>query len=191
MKNREKETEKYTMELLNNSIDLLKAIENLKLYRQSRVVRWQLRDFMFSENDSEHQLYVTQIIIFLASVFNISDSDTLVALKYGAIHDYVESCSGVGDVNFGVKRDNPKLKELVEQLEDSAMKTVPEFYDVLTECRSNKVAKTLVDLADAIDAVIYVRREVLYNKNCDEWYILQDETQARVEELFNELKELL
>lgn len=170
---------------------LLTKIEELKLYRQSRVIRWQLRDFIFPENDSEHQLYVSQIIIFLSNILNIPDKETLLALKYGAIHDYVESCSGLGDINFGLKQNNNELKILVEALEEDAMKTVPEFYSVMKECFNNKIAITLVNLADAIDAAIYVRREVLYNKNAEEWYILQDETQNRVELLFQELKEIL
>ena len=171
--------------------NLLKKIEDLKLYRQSRVYRWQLRDFVFAENDSEHQLYVSQIIIFLSSILNIPDKETLLALKYGAIHDYVESCSGLGDINFGLKQKNTELKLLVETLEEEAMKTVPEFYSAMKDCFNNKIAITLVNLADAIDAAIYVRREVLYNKNAEEWYILQDETQNRVEQLFQDLKELL
>ena len=177
--------------MVKSSQELITKIEDLKLYRQSRVVRWQLRDFMFSENDSEHQLYVTQIIIFISELFNISAEDTLVAIKYGAIHDYVESFSGVGDVNFGVKEANPTLKEMVELLEEQAMRQVPEFYNVMNRCKNNKTALTLVNLADSIDAAIYARREVLYNKHADEWYQLQDETQERVEILFQQLKSLL
>lgn len=173
------------------SQELLNTIEDLKLYRQSRVIRWQLRDYMFSENDSEHQLYVTQIIVFLSDILNISDKDTLLALKYGAVHDYVESCSGVGDVNFKIKQDNSELKTLVEKLEEEAMSKIPSFYKTMIDCRKNKIALLLVSLADAIDASIYVRREIQYNKNVDEWIILQKETQSRVELLYNNLKDIL
>lgn len=173
------------------SQELLKQIEDLKLYRQSRVIRWQLRDFMFSENDSEHQLYVSQIIIFLSELLNVPDNETLLALKYGCIHDYVESCSGVGDVNFGVKQKIPELKNIVEKLEELAMKSVPEFYKAMKNCEQNEIAITLVKLADAIDAAIYVKRELLYNKNEAEWLSLQNEINIRVEELFSKFKDIL
>lgn len=173
------------------SENLLKQIENLKLYRQSRVIRWQLRDFMFSENDSEHQLYVSQIIVFLSELLNVPDNETLLALKYGCVHDYVESCSGVGDINYGIKQNNKILKNIVEDLEETAMKNVPAFYRSMKDCEENEIAMILVKLADAIDASIYVRRELLYNKNETEWLILKDETHSRVDELFLKLKELL
>lgn len=171
--------------------ELLKNIEDLKLYRQSRVIRWQLRDYMFSENDSEHQLYVTQIIIYLSYILNIPNEETLLALKYGATHDYVESCSGVGDINYGIKQRDKELKDLVERLEENAMKSVESFYSTMIKCRENTISMKLVKLADAIDAEIYVRRELLFNKNTDEWLKLQKETQSRVNYLYNELKTLL
>lgn len=170
---------------------ILDKVESFKLYRQSRVVRWQLRDFMFSENDSEHQLYVSQLIVYLSRIFNISQEDELLALRYGCIHDYVESCSGVGDINYKVKQDNPKLKEIVEDLEDRAMLVVPEFYNSKKECESNIISKTLVNLADTLDAVLYVRREMRYNKNDFEWAETYTETYSRAKELFKELFELV
>lgn len=172
-------------------IDIINDIEKLKLYRQSRIIRWQLRDFVFPENDSEHQLYVTQIIVYLSSILNISDKDTLVALKYGCTHDYVESCSGVGDVNFALKQDVPKLKEVVEELEENAMKSIPEFYTSMKECETNEIANTLVNLADSLDACLYVRREIKHNKNEKEWQELNKETTDRVESLYLKLIQLL
>ena len=171
--------------------DIINDIEKLKLYRQSRIIRWQLRDFVFPENDSEHQLYVTQIIVYLSSILNISDKDTLIALKYGCTHDYVESCSGVGDVNFKLKQDVPKLKDIVEELEENAMKSIPEFYTSMKECENNEIANTLVNLADSLDACLYVRREIKHNKNEHEWQELNKETTSRVESLYLKLIELL
>ena len=174
-----------------NYTDIINDIEKLKLYRQSRIIRWQLRDFVFPENDSEHQLYVTQIIVYLSKVLNISDKDTLIALKYGCTHDYVESCSGVGDVNFALKQKIPKLKDLVEELEENAMMSIPEFYTSMKDCENNKISFTLVNLADALDACLYVRREIRHNKNDEEWKELDVEVTNRVKILYIELLKLL
>ena len=166
--------------------ELIKQIENLKLYRQSRIVRWQLRDFIFPENDSEHQLFVSQIVIWLSRYLKIDKETELVAIRYSSIHDYVESCSGVGDINFGLKEKNPELKKMVKSLERKAMETVPSFLNAMKECEKNEKAILLVDLADSIDALMYVKRELNFNQS-EEWKSLKKEILERINKLWNKL----
>lgn len=174
-----------------DSQNLMRYIESLKLYRQSKVIRWQLRDFVFSENDSEHQLYVSQIIVILSTILKVPDKDALLALKYGCVHDYVESCSGIGDVNYKLKQDNSLLKQVVKELENVAMQSAPEFYQAMQDCETSKISRKLVELADAIDAALYVRREIAHNKNADEWLKLYKSTEPRVDELYTEFIQML
>lgn len=176
------------MKELNNFVEYL---ESLKLYRQSRVKRWQLRDFVYEENDAEHQLYVAQIIVILNNMFNIPADIAIQALSYGCCHDYVESTEeSLGDVNYMVKEQNPELKALVKQQEIKAMKHVPEFYATMVNCSSNDAVKLIVDLADSIEALLYDRREIKVNPVKDEWIQIQDELMVRITEYWTKLNEM-
>lgn len=169
--------------------DLIQSLENLKLYRQSRVNRWQLRDYVFTQNDAEHQLFVSQIIVFLAHKFNIDNETTFTALKYACVHDYVESVeTSLGDINYMIKQKNPELKAFVKKLEREAMQTVPAFYDAMVECEQVEKAMLLVHLADALDALLYARREIQHNKNESEWVQIEGEAATRVKHLLSQLR---
>ena len=163
-------------------------LESLKLYRQSRVNRWQLRDYVFTQNDAEHQLYVTQIIVILTKTFEIPDSIALKALSYGCCHDYVESTEdSFGDVNYMLKEKNPELKRLVKEQERKSMQNVNAFYQTLIECESDKISKLVVELADSIEALLYDRREIKFNVVKDEWLQIQNELMERITRCWNEL----
>ena len=142
-----------------NVNDFIEYLESLKLYRQSRVKRWQLRDFVFESNDAEHQLYVSQIIVILNHLFNIPSDIALKALSYGCCHDYVESTEdSLGDVNYMIKEKNPALKQLVKEQEKRSMQNVDAFYNALIDCEDNEIVDTIVNLADAMEALLYDRR---------------------------------
>jgi hypothetical protein len=175
---------------VNNLTELIYHLEDLKLYRQSRVNRWQLRDYMFTQNDAEHQLFVSQIVVYLADLLCIDDKVAFAALKYACVHDYVESVeTSLGDVNYMIKEKNPELKSLVKRLERDAMRTVPAFYRAMVNCEEIEDAMTLVKLADALDALLYTRREIRHNKNDDEWNQIEKEASERAEELLRKLCE--
>ena len=157
-------------------------LESYKLYRQERVVRWQMRDYMFKSNDCEHQLYVTQITLILSEIFNIPDIHTVKALKYACCHDYVESTeNSLGDINYMLKERNPALKQIVKEQERIAMKSVNEFYHSMCQCEEDDIAIILVTLADALEALLYVRREIKFNKQSTEWEQIADELLPRIE----------
>lgn len=161
--------------------DFLNYLESLKLYRQTRVKRWQLRDFVFEENDAEHQLLVAQIIVILNNIFKIPTDIALKALSYGCCHDYVESTEdSLGDVNYMVKERNPALKTIVKKQERIAMQRVPEFYDAMQKCENCNTAELIVSLADSIEALLYVNREIKFNVVKDEWIQIKDEIMDRI-----------
>lgn len=165
--------------------DFITYLESLKLYRQSRVTRWQLRDYVFTENDSEHQLYVCQIIVILNKLFNIPDHVALKALSYGCCHDYVESTEdSLGDVNYMVKEKNPELKAMVKAQERKSMQNVEAFYDALVDSESNEMCTNLVNLADALEALLYDRREIKFNAVKDEWIQIESELMVRITRLW-------
>lgn len=161
--------------------EFVEYLESLKLYRQSRVKRWQLRDFVFEENDAEHQLYVAQIIVILNNLFNIPSDIALKALSYGCCHDYVESTEdSLGDVNYMVKEKNPELKALVKKQEKISMSKVDAFYKSMIECEETNIVDVIVSLADSIEALLYDRREIKFNAVPDEWLQIQDELMERI-----------
>lgn len=168
--------------------EFINYLESLQLYRQSRVTRWQLRDYVFTENDSEHMLFTTQIIVILNHLFNVPDRIAVKALSYGCCHDYVESTEdSFGDVNYMIKEKNPALKQLVKEQERKSMQNVDAFYKALTECEDNAVAKLIVNLADSIEALLYDRREIKFNAVKDEWIQIQDELMVRITNYWNDL----
>ena len=171
--------------------NFINRIESYKLYRQERVVRWQMRDYMFKSNDCEHQLYVTQIALILSEIFNIPNKHTVKALKYACCHDYVESTeNSLGDINYMLKEKNPTLKRIVKEQEIEAMKQVEEFYHSMCECDEDEIAETLVNLADALEALLYVRREIKFNKQTTEWNQIESELMPRIEMNWNKLTKL-
>lgn len=176
------------MKELNKFVQYL---ESLKLYRQSRVKRWQLRDFVFEENDAEHMLYVSQIIVVLNHIFNIPADIALKALSYGCCHDYVESTEeSLGDVNYMVKEKNPELKTIVKKQEKLAMQTVPAFFETMELCEADQTAKLIVSLADSIEALLYVHREIKFNVVKDEWIQVKDELMVRITDYWSKLNEI-
>lgn len=171
--------------------NFINRIESYKLYRQERVIRWQMREYMFKSNDSAHQLYVTQIALILSEIFNIPDEHTVKALKYACCHDYVESTeNSLGDINYMLKERNPMLKQIVKQQEREAMQQVQEFYHSMCSCEDDEIATTLVNLADALEALLYVRREIKFNKQSAEWEQIELELMPRISDGWNKLKEL-
>lgn len=170
---------------LNKFVEYL---ESLKLYRQSRVKRWQLRDYVFCENDSEHMLFVSQIIVIINALFKVPSDIALKALSYGCCHDYVESTEeSLGDVNYMIKEKNPELKALVKKLEKESMMRVASFYESMIDCENDSDAKLIVDLADSIEALLYVRREIEFNVVKNEWIQIQGELLERITKYWNEL----
>ena len=166
-------------------------VESLKLYRQSRVKRWQLRDYIFTENDSEHMLYTSQLIVILVKMFNIPDNTAYKALSYGCCHDFVEASEdSLDDVKYMVKEKNPELKTLVKKLEHESMKKVPAFFDAMENCDLDDNAKLLVNFADSLEALLYVNREIKFNVVKDEWIQIKNELMVRITEYWNKLNQL-
>lgn len=166
-------------------------LESCKLYRQSRVTRWQLRDYVFTENDSEHQLYVSQIVVILIKTFNVPADIAYKALSYACCHDFVESTEeSLGDVNYMIKEKNPELKTMVKKIERESMQRVPAFFDAMENCESDDTANLIVKLADTLDALLYVNREIRFNEVKDEWIQVKSELMERLTIYWSKLNEI-
>lgn len=167
----------------------IKQLESYKLYWQERVTRWQMSEYIYASNDATHQLYATQIALIISELFKIPDSIALKTIKYVCCHDYVECTpNSLGDVNWQLKNQNPDIKDIVEKQERIAMQRVPEFYKAMLEFEQDEVAKRIFDLADALEALLYVRREIRCNKQSTEWEQTEVELMPRIEENWNYLK---
>lgn len=171
--------------------EFVSYLESCKLYRQSRVTRWQLRDYVFTENDSEHQLYTAQITVILIKLFDVPSDVAYKALSYACCHDFVESTEeSLGDVNYMIKEKNPSLKALVKKLEKESMQKVPAFFDAMEACESDDTANLIVSLADTIDALLYVNREIKFNVVKDEWIQIKSELMERLTIYWNKMNEI-
>lgn len=176
---------------MKNFDEFVQYLESCKLYRQSRVTRWQLRDYVFTENDSEHQLYTSQLVVILIKMFSVPSDVAYKALSYACCHDFVESTEeSLGDVNYMVKERNPGLKTLVKKLERDSMKKVPAFFDAMEACESDDTANLIVSLADTLDALLYVNREIKFNAVKDEWIQIKSELMERLTIYWNKMNEI-
>lgn len=166
---------------------LLKQLLSYDLYKQGNIIRWAGRHVIVHENDAEHMHYVTQLTMILCKKFEIDEHRTLLACQLAATHDWGETITN--DVNFVVKRKDPAIKEGLDAQEAEFMKTTP-LYEEYEEALKDKLVKTIVDCADAIDVLYYINREKLLGNRTDIITDVYDEADQRVITLLAQIKNL-
>lgn len=166
---------------------LMEKFLSYDLYKQGNIVRWAGRHVIAHENDAEHMHYVTQLTMILCKHFEIDEHRTLLACQLAATHDWGETITN--DVSFVVKRDNPKIKKALEEQEHEFMKTTP-LYEEYEEAHKDKLVKKIVDCADAIDVLYYIKREKALGNTTDMIKSVTEEAESRVMNLLVEIKNL-
>lgn len=166
---------------------LLKELLSYDLYKQGNIVRWAGRHVIIHENDAEHMHYVTQLTMILCKKYGIDEHRTLLACQLAATHDWGETVTN--DVNFVVKRQNPAIKEGLDAQEAEFMKTTP-LYEEYEEALKDKLVKTIVDCADAIDVLYYIIRERKLGNTTDIVTDVYHEAEQRVMSSLTQIKNL-
>lgn len=145
-----------------NHEDFLATVLKDDLYRQNNVIRYNSVDTIRRQNLGEHHAVVAQLTIKIietltAMGYNIDDRTKYVALAGGAIHDLGEIV--FGDMNYEVKAEYPELSEISNEIEHGYICSLNGYCGVFQEAQENKLAHAIYKLADALDLILFVRRE--------------------------------
>lgn len=174
---------------MNEANKFLGQIYNAKLYKAFNIERWASRNSIKKQNDGEHQCIVTQLAIMLCEHFNVGVQTYRDAVALSAIHDMFEyTDGGMGDVPHHVKEKNPRIKELVEKHEKSVILNKPIFGSAYAKFSENKLAVKIMELADAIDVILYIERELELGNQNREFMEIFNETVVRYVKGYKELK---
>lgn len=166
---------------------LLEELLSYDLYKQGNIIRWAGRHVIVHENDAEHMHYVTQLTMILCKKYNIDEHRTLLACQLAATHDWGETITN--DVNFMVKRENPGIKEGLDAQEARFMKTTP-LYEEYSEALKDELVRAIVDCADAIDVLYYIKREEKLGNRTEIVTDVWKEARERVISLFTQIKNI-
>lgn len=145
-----------------NSEDFIDNVLSDDLYCQNNVIRYNSMDTIRRQNLGEHHAIVAQLTIkiiesLVALGYNIDERTKYVALAGGAIHDLGEIV--FGDMNYIVKEKYPQLSEISNEIEHGYICSLKNYCPVFQEAQTNKLAHAIYKLADAMDLLLFVRRE--------------------------------
>lgn len=142
--------------------DIMENIMQDDLYRQNNVTRYNSLDTIRRQNLGEHHAIVAQLTIkiiehLVARGYDISNRTKYLALAAGAIHDLGEI--RFGDMNYVVKAQYPELSKISNDIEHSYICSLAGYQTVFEEAQKDKLAHSIYKLADALDLLMFVRRE--------------------------------
>lgn len=145
-----------------NTEDFIESVLSDDLYRQNNVIRYNSIDTIRRQNLGEHHAVVAQLTIkiietLVAMGYEIDERTKYVALAGGSIHDLGEIV--FGDMNYEVKAQYPELSEISNEIEHGYICSLKGYCGVFKEAQENKLAHAIYKLADALDLILFVRRE--------------------------------
>lgn len=132
------------------------------IYRQNNIIRYNSIDTIRRQNLGEHHAAVAQLTVkiiehLVAQGYKIDERTKYIALASGSIHDMGEIV--FSDINYELKRDNPDLSEISNRIEHEFICSLQGFGGVFKEAQENHLARAIYKLADALDLILFVRRE--------------------------------
>lgn len=142
--------------------DFLDTVLKDDLYKQNNIIRYNSLDTIRRQNLGEHHAVVAQLTIkiietLVAMGYEIDDRTKYVALAGGSIHDLGEIV--FGDMNYEVKAQYPELSEISNEIEHGYICSLNGYCGVFKEAQENELAHAIYKLADALDLILFVRRE--------------------------------
>lgn len=148
-------------ELTKYAKEFVTDIMSDNIYSQFNIIRYNSLDTIRRENLGEHHAAVTQLVVKIIERLSleneIPDRTKYLAVAAAAYHDMGETV--YGDQNYEVKRDNPELSEISNRIEKDYICSLKYLCPVFTEAQEDKLAHSIYKLADAIELLMFVRRE--------------------------------
>lgn len=146
----------------SKSEEFFRVVLQDDLYRQSNIIRYNSIDTIRRQNLGEHHAVVAQLTVkiieeLVAEGFSIPERTKYVALAAGSIHDMGEIV--FSDVNYELKRDNPDLSEISNRIEHGYICSLQGYKKIFEEAQEDRLAHAIYKMADALDLILFVRRE--------------------------------
>ena len=154
-----------------------------RLQDQDFVVRYQGRHTVRQQNIAEHMAHVTQYLVLLFSMWHISESDQLLAMKRACIHDLPET--ETADVPFITHCDYPAFSEEYDHVEASIW--LNKYSDLYAHIEKGSIPWLLVKVADKLDVIAYIQREQEFGNNSPYLKEAYIEEVSDIKELMGEL----
>lgn len=151
-----------------NKAKFIKNVTDEELYRQNNVVRYNSTETIKHQNIGEHHAIVAQLTIkiieeLVAEGYYLEERTKYLALAGAAIHDLGEI--KFGDMNYILKTQYSELSSLSNRIEHEYIENIRGYKDVFTEARYDGLANNIYKMADALDLVLFVRREQQLGNN--------------------------
>ena len=144
---------KYNKFIKHNIVSFAKDIDVLR-----SLIRYQTLNRLINESVAEHTFYVAIFVLKLKEYYNFNLE---IALKMELIHDIPEAY--ISDIPHNIKKKNPALRKIVEQLEEEVIKDrlSEDAMDLLNQFNNGSTPEGLIcQLADIISVILYVQDEL-------------------------------
>lgn len=169
---------------------------NETLYKQLNIKRWNSVETIKAQNLGEHHATVTQITLAIIGNieeigYDISDKTKFLAMAGASVHDLGEIA--FGDMNYMLKAQNPDLSEISNRIEHDYIYRTLNYEKSFKEAQEDELARAIYKLADAMDMLLFVRREHSLGSKNEEMDAIATSTDSlihqRLDTLFGLLEE--
>lgn len=153
--------------------------EALKEYVLGKIIRYNHRRRLQDESVAEHSFYVSLFCLkIMKQIPTLTTEEKFKILTLAILHDTAESVTS--DIPHDVKMNYPKMKEVLEKVEEDYYKeNWKEYEDALTS--TSKIINYIVNLADCYSVYQYCLNEKSLgnvSKDIDDIY---NDSQDRIE----------
>ena len=140
-----------------------KIIEELEsLYSLKHIIRYNNLPRIKDESVAEHSYFVALIV---SRLYQHYDFNLEKALLMAIVHDIFEV--HISDVPRNVKMNYPKLKTIMDEIEDDCIKRkYPEYHDIIYDFNGkHSIEALIVKLADNLSCIQYADTEIKLGSN--------------------------
>lgn len=164
--------------------------EILKDYSLKRLIRYNTRMRLTDEDVSQHSYFVSLFCLRIMKELNLTIEEKYEILVKSLLHDIAEI--ETSDIPYDVKLNNPKIKEILKNLEEDYYNEYwKEYSNILYN--KNEKEETILKLADVYSVKQYTLNEIVLGNKNNEIIEIYESTKNRIEnekhKLFNILKE--
>ena len=158
----------------------------LKTYKLKNLVRYNHKTKITNENVAEHSYFVALFTLRICDKLKVDDFTKMLCLTKAILHDTPET--ELNDITYDVKRDNPKLNDILEELEDEFFKKYYNRYaNLMRKDWPVTLVTKIVKLADLYSVVQFSLNEMMLGNKGHEMKKIHNEAKEEIEVLEKEL----
>jgi len=160
----------------------------LKDYSLKRLIRYNTRMRITDEDVSQHSYFVSLFCLKIIKELNLTVEEKYEILVKAILHDIVEI--ETSDIPYDVKLNNPKIKEILKNLEEDYYNNHwNEYKNILFN--KNEKEETILKLADTYSVKQYTLNEIILGNKNSEMTEIFESSKERIEALKNKLFNIL